>query len=143
MAHYSEQQLQSMGLKHLGKRVKISDKAGIYDFDRIEIDDVSGIDDVCVVSGNTKIGNNMHLAAYRIVAGVKKGVESNNFPDWPMARKFFSQSDAYSGNTLTNPIISKKYKRETNKKVWLGTHEIVGTSIVFTGVNITVHGIYL
>jgi acetyltransferase-like isoleucine patch superfamily enzyme len=49
----------------------------------------------------------------------------------------FSQSDDYSGKTLTNPTIPKKYKNEYKAAVHLGRHVIVGAgSIIFPGVAI-------
>ncbi|MFV0453636.1 MAG: acyltransferase [Pseudomonas sp.] len=51
--------------------------------------------------------------------------------------KVFSQSDDYSGRTLTNPTVPDSYKNETKKAVRLGRHVIVGAgSIVFPGVEI-------
>jgi len=55
MAYYTEEQLQNLGFKYIGKNVKISDKASIYNCDQIEIGDNSRIDDFCVVSGKIKI----------------------------------------------------------------------------------------
>ena len=51
MAYLTEFELKEMGFKRLGKNVKISDKASIYNADQIEIGDNSRIDDFCVISG--------------------------------------------------------------------------------------------
>jgi len=51
MSYYSDLELQSMGFKALGKNIKISTKASIYNIDQIEIGDNSRIDDFCVISG--------------------------------------------------------------------------------------------
>jgi hypothetical protein len=34
MAYYTEEQLNNLGFKHIGKNVKISDKASIYNLDQ-------------------------------------------------------------------------------------------------------------
>jgi len=49
----------------------------------------------------------------------------------------FTQSDDYSGMTLTNPTIPTQFKKETKKEIYVGKHVIVGAgSIIFPGVNI-------
>lgn len=49
----------------------------------------------------------------------------------------FSQSDDYSGNSLTNPTVPDSYKREKKARVSLGRHVIVGaSSVVMPGVEI-------
>ena len=61
MAYYSKEKLNNMGFKSLGRNVKISDKASIYNFGQIEIGHNSRIDDFCVVSGKITIGRNVHI----------------------------------------------------------------------------------
>ena len=63
MAYLTENQLQQLGFKSLGKNVKVSDKASIYNYDQIEIGDNSRIDDFCILSGNIKIGKYCHAYA--------------------------------------------------------------------------------
>ena len=47
----------------------------------------------------------------------------------------FTQSDDYSGKTLTNPTIPTKYKKEIKKEIVIGRHVIVGAgSIIMPGV---------
>ena len=45
MAYLSKQQLDRLGFRRIGNNVRISDKAAIYDPERIEIGDHSRIDD--------------------------------------------------------------------------------------------------
>lgn len=61
MAYYTQKELKQLGFKYLGKNVKISDKASIYNFDQISIDDNPRIDDFCLMSGKIKIGKNILL----------------------------------------------------------------------------------
>ncbi|WP_240783029.1 DapH/DapD/GlmU-related protein [Escherichia sp. E2562] len=54
-----------------------------------------------------------------------------------MVATSFSQSDDYTGRTMTNPTIPKKFKKEIIKQVVIGKHVIIGTnSLVFPGVTI-------
>lgn len=135
MAFLSEDQLKAMGFKSLGINVKISDKASIYCCNEIEIGDNARIDDFCVVSGKVKIGRNVHIAIFCNVAGGDEGIEFGDFSGLAYGCHIFTQSDDYSGASLTNPTVPKRYKKEIKKKVLIGRHVIVGTmSMVFPGV---------
>lgn len=135
MPFLKQEKLESLGFKSLGKNVKISDKASIYNHDQIEIGDNSRIDDFCMVSGKVKIGRNVHIAVFCNIAGGEKGVTLEDFSGLAYGCHVFSQSDDYSGNTLTNPTVPDKYKREIKKAIVIGRHSIVGTnSLIFPGV---------
>jgi len=137
MAYYTHDQLATMGFKYIGKNVKISDKASIYNYDQIEINDNSRIDDYCVISGRVIIGSYCHITPMCLVAGGVPGVFFDDFTTLAYGVKIFSQSDDYSGATLTNSLIPKKFKNETYEPVYLRKHVIVGAnSIVFPGVDI-------
>lgn len=138
MAYYSNNDLVRIGFKHLGRNVKISNKANIYNADQIEIGDNSRIDDLCIVSGRVVIGSNCHITPMCLVAGGAPGVFLSDFCTLAYGVKVFAQSDDYSGKTLTNSLIPKKYKDEIFNPVFLRKHVIVGAgSIVLPGVDIT------
>ena len=135
MAYYTQKELNNLGFKYIGKNVKISDKASIYNFAQISIDDNSRIDDFCVLSGKIKIGKNVHIAPFCLVAGGEKGIIFEDFSGLAYQVQIFTQSDDYSGRTLTNPTIPKKYKKESMKEIIIGKHSIVGAgSIIMPGV---------
>lgn len=135
MPFLSQQQLESMGFRSLGKNVRISDKAAIYNPEQIEIGDHSRIDDFCVVSGKVSIGRNVHIAVFCNVAGGSEGITFEDFSGLAYGCHVFSQSDDYTGRTLTNPTVPSRFKREFKKAVRLGRHCIVGTnSLIFPGV---------
>ena len=135
MAYYTEEQLKELGFKYIGKNVKISDKASIYNHNQIEIGDNSRIDDFCVFSGNIRIGRNVHIAPFCLVAGGEKGIVFEDFSGLAYHVQVFTQSDDYSGKTLTNPTIPDKYKIELKKEVIIRRHSIVGAgSIIMPGV---------
>lgn len=138
MAYLSENQLQNIGFKSLGKNVKISEKASIYNAELIEIGDYTRIDDFCVLSGNIKLGNFIHIAPLCLLAGGEKGIIMNDFSGLAYHVQLFTQSDDYTGLALTNPTVPKKYKLEKKKQINLGRHVIVGAgSIIFPGVNVS------
>ncbi|VWX32740.1 dTDP-4-amino-4,6-dideoxy-D-glucose acyltransferase [Limnobacter sp. 130] len=137
MAYLNQDQLLSLGFKSIGVHVKISDKASIYDCEQIEIGDHSRIDDFCVISGSVTIGKYCHITPMCLVAGGTPGITFSDFTTIAYGVKIFSQSDDYSGGSLTNSLIPKKYKKEIFEPVILGRHVIVGAnSIVMPGVYI-------
>lgn len=135
MAYLTDSELKKLGFKYLGKNVKISTKASIYNPDQIEIDDNSRIDDFCVISGKIKIGKHVHIAPFCLVAGGEEGIQMDDFSGLAYQTQVFSQSDDYSGETLTNPTVPDEYKNEIKKKVHICRHVIVGAgTIIMPGV---------
>lgn len=138
MAYLSDKELLSMGFKRLGSNVKISDKAAIYDCHKIEIGDNSRVDDFCIVSGNVVIGRNTHITPQCLVAGGSPGIIIGDFIALAYGVKVFAQSDDYSGETMVNSTIPKKYKAEIFEAVSIGKHSIVGAgSIIMPGVEVS------
>lgn len=137
MAYYSSEQLHKMGFKYLGKNIKISDKASIYNCDQIEIGDNSRIDDFCILSGKIRIGRYCHITPMCLVAGGLPGIFLDDFSTLAYGVKVFAQSDDYSGKSMTNSLIPKKYKQEIFKSIAIGRHVIVGAgATIFPGVDI-------
>lgn len=138
MSYLTETQLQAMGFKSLGKEVKISDRASIYNADQIEIGDYSRIDDFCVVSGKVKIGRNTHITPQCLVAGGIPGLIIEDFVALAYGVKVFTQSDDYSGLTMTNSTVPKEFKKEIMAAVRIGKHSIIGAgSIIMPGVQVS------
>jgi len=135
MAYYTQEQLQNLGFKYIGKNVKISDNASIYNCDQIEIGDNSRIDDFCVISGKIKIGRNVHITPTCLVAGGIKGIIFEDFTTLAYGVKVFTQSDDYSGETMMNSTVPKEYKNEYMKEIIIKKQSIVGAgSIIMPGV---------
>ena len=109
MPYLTEQELSEMGFRYLGKNVKISDKASIYNAGDIEVGDNSRIDDFCMISGRVVIGRNVHVAVFCNIAGGEQGVSMEDFSGLAYGCHVFSQSDDYSGRSLTNPTVPDEY----------------------------------
>ncbi|MGI2799440.1 acyltransferase [Photobacterium damselae] len=134
MSYFTNSELKNLGFKFIGENVKISTKASIYNADLISIGNNSRVDDFCILSGYIEIGNNCHITPMCLIAGGEPGVIIKDFVALAYGVKVFSQSDDYSGQTMTNSTIDKKYKREIKKQVIIGSHVIVGTnSVVLPG----------
>ncbi len=137
MVYLSEKKLRKIGFKSLGQNTKISDKASIYNPELIEIGDNSRIDDYCVLSGRVVVRQYCHITPMCLVAGGLPGIFLSDFCTLAYGVKIFAQSDDYSGFTLTNSLIPKKYKAEIYKSISVGRHAIIGAgSIIFPGADI-------
>jgi galactoside O-acetyltransferase len=137
MAFLNEVELSKMQFASIGSNVLISSRASIYNANQITIGDNSRIDDFCLLSGKIKIGRNVHFAAYSNIAGGEEGVSFGDFSGLAYGCQVFSQSDDYSGETLTNPTVPTIFKSVTKASVRISNHVIIGTnSIVFPGVTI-------
>jgi len=137
MSYLSEVALLEMGFKSVGKNVKISSKAAFYDTEKIEIGNNSRIDDFCVISGKVILGEYCYIGPGCLVAGGREGAYFSDFSTLAYGVKIFTQSDDYSGQTLTNSTVPREYKNEKFAPVYLQRHVIVGTnSVIFPGVTI-------
>ncbi|MFT7221670.1 MAG: acetyltransferase-like isoleucine patch superfamily enzyme [Candidatus Azotimanducaceae bacterium] len=137
MGYLTQVALEALGFARLGKNVKISDKASIYEPEKMEIGDNCRIDDFCLVSGRIVMGRNVYIGPFTLVAGGTPGITLQDFATLAYHVQVFSQSDDYSGATMTNPTIPALYKTEIKKPVFIGRHSIVGSGgIVGPGVSL-------
>ncbi len=130
MSYYTEKEILAMKFKKTGNNVQISTKASIYNSEEIEIGSNSRIDDFCVLSGKLKIGRNVHIAAFCLVAGGEKGITLEDFSGLAYHVQVFTQSDDYSGKSMTNPTIPGKFKHEIKKQILIKKHSIVGAGVI-------------
>lgn len=135
MAYLSDAELCELNFKHIGGNVKISRDARIYESEKMSIGANVRIDDFCVVSGKVIIGDFCHITPMCLVAGGEPGVELCDYVTLAYGVKVFSQSDDYSGETMTNSLIANKFKSEIYSKVIIESHSIVGAnSVIMPGV---------
>jgi acetyltransferase-like isoleucine patch superfamily enzyme len=137
MAYLSDDALHAMGFAGFGKNVKISDKAVIYGAEQMWIGDNSRIDDFCVISGKLTIGRNVYIGPFGLIAGGTLGLIFEDFTTLAYRVQVFTQSDDYSGETMTNSTVPKDYKKEIFASVRLGRHSIVGAgATIMPGANL-------
>ncbi|MDR3597525.1 acyltransferase [Clostridium sp.] len=125
---YSQDELNKIGFKSLGKNVLISKKCSIYSPEHIEIRSNVRIDDFCILSGKIKIGGNIHISAYTALYG-KNGIILEDYVTISGRNLIYSASDDYSGEYMTNPMNSK-YTNVTGGSVILCKHTIVGAGCI-------------
>ena len=120
--------LKGMRFKYLGKNVKISSKVSFYSPQNISIGDNVRIDDYCVLSGGSGlvIGSYIHIAVHcSFFAG--SGIELQDFSGVGAYSLLLSESDDYTGRSLTGPQIPMKYKPDYKKgKIILEKYTCLG-----------------
>ena len=137
MGYLSRESLQAMGFARLGSNVKISDKAAIYGASEMVIGDNSRIDDFCVVSGKLSLGRNVYIGPGGLIAGGSPGIVFEDFATLAYHVQVFTQSDDYSGQTMTNSTVPSRVKSEIKARVRIGRHSILGAgSIVMPSVSL-------
>jgi acetyltransferase-like isoleucine patch superfamily enzyme len=137
MPYLSRKKLISLNFKRIGKNVLISDKASIYNTQEISIDDNTRIDDFVIISGKVSFGKYVHIATHTSVSGGTAGIIFSDFSSCAYNCHLFSQTDDYSGSSMTNPTVPQKYANPKKGPIYVGRHVIIGTgSIVFPGTRI-------
>jgi galactoside O-acetyltransferase len=133
---YSAEELADFGFKNIGNNVLISRKASIYSPQTISIQDNVRIDDFCILSGEINLGSYIHISAYTALYG-KYGIECHDYTTISGRTLIYSQSDDYSGEFLTNPMVPENLTNITGGKVRIKKHAIIAAGcIVFPGITI-------
>jgi galactoside O-acetyltransferase len=137
MAFLTESELHSMGFRSLGRNVRVSERASIYEPELMTIGDNSRVDDFCVLSGEIVLGRNVHLAVYNNLTAGRSSITLGDFSTLAYGCHLVAQSDDYSGETMVNTTIPDKFKRETSEPIVIGRQVVLGTAtIVLPGVHI-------
>jgi len=132
----SEKELLEMGFRKIGNDVNISRKASIYTPESIEIGNHVRIDDFCILSGEIKIASYIHISAYTALYG-KFGIELDDFVTLSGRVLVYSQTDDYSGEFMTNPMVAGEFINVSGGKVNFHKHSIVGAgSIILPSVTL-------
>jgi galactoside O-acetyltransferase len=136
---YTPAELDGMGFKRIGDDVSLSRKASVYGAGAIEIGDHVRIDDFCVLSGGSGIalGSYIHVACYCALFG-GAGITMEDFSGLSARVTVYSESDDYSGRSLTNPMVPRRFRPKYHSApVTLKRHVIVGVgSTLLPGVTL-------
>jgi galactoside O-acetyltransferase len=143
-------ELRKMGFKSIGKQVFISRKSSIHHPERISIGSNVRIDDFCVLSANAEIalGSYIHLNCYSALYATSR-IIMEDFSGLSSYVALYTESDDYSGESLTNPTVPREYKpRLQEGPIVLRKHTIVGTHscilpnvVIETGTAIGAHSL--
>jgi galactoside O-acetyltransferase len=134
---YTEEELNKIGFKSIGKNVFISRKSSIYGAAKISIGNNVRIDDFCILSGCITLRDYIHIAAYTALYGGNSGICIDDYANISSRICIYSVSDDYSGESMTSPLIPDYYKNIKSSPVYIGKHVIIGsTSVILPGVTI-------
>lgn len=126
----SEEELQSIGFKTIGKNVLISKKCSIYGAKNVSIGSNVRIDDFSIISafsGELFLDGYNHISSYCYINS-SGTVIMKMFSGLSSRCSLYSSSDDYSGTFLTNPTVPKKFLGVKTAPIILGRHVIIGTN---------------
>lgn len=126
---YSEEELANLGLKSYGNMVKISRFARLYSPEKIEIGDNVRIDDFCILSGNIKLGSNIHISPYVALYG-SLGIEFEDYTGISAHSVIYSAMDDFSGNFLVGSVHPVSKTNLTGGKVLVKKFSQIGVNCV-------------
>ena len=87
-------------------------------------------------SGSLRLGNYIHIGG-GCYLGCAGGITLSDFAGLSQNVSIYSGTDDYSGQSLTNPTIPRKYLNPKIAPVFLGKHVIIGSgSVILPGVEI-------
>ena len=132
MAYLTTEQLEKIGLKHLGENVMISDKASIYNAGNIAVDDNARIDDFCILSagkGRIHIGKYVHVGCYSSMIG-DGAIILNDLSGVSGRVSIYSSSDDFRGAFMAHPTIPDEHRNVMTGDVVLEEHVVVGAGCV-------------
>jgi galactoside O-acetyltransferase len=121
-------ELRALGFRQLGRDVKVSRRASIHQAASISLGDAVRIDDFCVLTGGGGliIGNFVHVACFCGLFG-GSGITIGDFSQLSGRVAIYSESDDFSGLSMTNPTVPDRYRTTLKKgRVELGRHALVG-----------------
>lgn len=119
-------ELFAIGFAHVGQDVAISRKASIYNPGDVWIGDHVRIDDFCVLSGNIRIGNHVHIGCYTGMFAGKAGLEIGNHCGTAGRVLIYAISDDLSGEYLAGPTVPMEYRKVITEKVVMKDFSHVG-----------------
>ena len=118
-----------MGFKRLGSPVYVSRKASIRRPEMISIGSNVLIDDFSILSAYDEIilGDHVHINCFSALYATSK-IVMEDFSGLASYVALYTESDDYSGASLTNPTVPREYKPNWHTgPITLRKHVIVGT----------------
>jgi galactoside O-acetyltransferase len=138
MSFFDREELEGLGFAALGRNVRLSRKASIYNSGAIALGDNVRIDDFCILSpsGDARftIGDHVHVACHTILIG-QADIVLEDFSNLSSRISVYSSSDDFSGDWMTNPTVPAEFTQVRSAPVTIGEHVVIGSgSVVLPGV---------
>ena len=128
-AYYSDEELQNIGLRSVGKNVLISRKSSLYGREHISLGDHVRIDDFCILSGRIEIGRYVHISAFCALYGAH-GIVMKDFSGLSANSIIYSASDDFSGEFMIGATVPRELTNVTGGTVVLEKHVQVGAGCI-------------
>jgi len=124
-----------MGLRRVGENVLLSNKCSIYGSDVVIGNNVR-IDDFCILSGEIRLGDNIHIGAYSALYG-GYGIVMDDYTGLSPRCTIFSASDDFGGDYLISPMNPEEYTNVTGGQVVLREFVQIGAgTVIMPGVTL-------
>jgi|APCry1669190119_1035276.scaffolds.fasta_scaffold00147_13 galactoside O-acetyltransferase len=137
--YWEAEELRKFGFKHVGENVKVAKNCTIIGLHHITLGSNIRIDGNVVIaasSGSLTLGNYIHIST-GCYLGCAGGVTLSDFSGLSQGVSLYSGTDDYTGKSLTNPTVPRKYLKVKLAPVYLGRHVIIGSgSVLLPGVTI-------
>lgn len=133
-----KEELERLGLKSCGEDVLIGRYAVLYTPEKLSIGNHVRIDDFTVISGNVELKDYVHISQFCGLYGGESGIVMENFTGLSSKCSVYAETDDYSGNSMTNPMVPDEYKPAfASAPVIIKKHAIIGcNSVVLPGVTV-------
>ncbi|MBW8017469.1 MAG: acyltransferase [Planctomycetes bacterium] len=132
MPFMNNDEIQELGLKHVGKDVRISKKASFYNPANISIGDFSRIDDFCIISagrGGIEVGRYVHIGCYSSLIGQGK-IIIEDYSGTSGKVSIYSSSEDSTGEFMCHPTIPEEFTNVKHGPVTIKKHVVIGTGSV-------------
>jgi|694.fasta_scaffold18081_11 acetyltransferase-like isoleucine patch superfamily enzyme len=141
MTWLSNRQLKRKGFASIGEDVLIDVSVSMYRCSSIHIGSHVRIDamtELVAGPGKLVIGNHVHISRGCILHAAA-GINLSNFVGLAPSVHLLTECDDYSGGRLTNPTVSREFRRVTSLPIRIDKHVAIGTgSVVLPGSKIGV-----
>ncbi len=133
-----KEEIEELGLKSCGEDVLIGCHVVLYTPEKLSIGSHVRIDDFTVISGNVVLGDYIHISQFCGLYGGESGIIMESFSGLSSRCSIYAETDDYTGNSMTNPMIPEEYKPKfVSSQVKIKKHAIIGcNSVVLPGVTI-------
>jgi galactoside O-acetyltransferase len=133
LKYYESEELKKFNFLKIGYNVKISKLCNIIGLENISIGNNVRIDSFTTIISSLKkeiiIGSNIHIGAYCYLSG-NYGIEIHDYCNLSQAVKLYTNSDDFSGNSMTGSVIPDKFKNINCGKIILKKHVIIGSTCI-------------
>ena len=138
--YLDSKELRALGFGHIGRNVRVAKNSTIVGLANIFLGDDVRIDGYTTIiaaeSGRLLVGNNVHIGGYCFLS-CGEDIVMSDFTGLAQGVRIYTRTDDYSGKTLTNPTIPKKYTGIRSGTITLGKHVVIGSgSVILPGVTI-------